>query len=305
MNQLWKKANKAKVRLAAKRAQLIRVAIRESIDIKRVVDDWLNAGNNPDITGAQAREWARTHVRVNSTELNKALKIIYSESYVLGQDVGLSALSKARVNKAPSSLRQLQNALNIDWDNWKAGNRAAARLLKPPTGLSTLLDSRSVTIQGLNRTTVDRIGTILAEILKKGEVPSTAVSAIAQELGKPSAEREAYLRELGYDEIDDMLYDPERALTIAQTEMSRAVSVANRELYTETGVELVEWLIAEPCDLCQENADVSPIRIGDIFPSGDTEPPAHPNCVCDIAPYVTDTQDIGEEALSFILGDED
>jgi len=305
VNQLWKKANKAKVRLAAKRAQLIRVAIRESVDVKRVVDDWLNAGNNSDITGAQAREWARTHVRVDSTELNKALKIIYSESYVLGQDMGLSALAKAKVNKAPSSMRQLKDAINIDWDNWKAGNRAAARLLKPPTGLSTLLDSRSVTIQGLNRTTVDRIGTILAEVLRKGEVPSTAVSAIAQELGKPSAEREEYLRELGYDEIDDMLYDPERALTIAQTEMSRAVSVANRELYTETGVELVEWLIAEPCDLCQENADVSPIRIGDTFPSGDTEPPAHPNCVCDIAPYVTDTRDIGEEALSFILGDED
>ena len=305
MNQLWKKANKAKVRLAAKRAQLIRVAIRESVDVKRVVDDWLNAGNNSDITGAQAREWARTHVRVDSTELNKALKIIYSESYVLGQDMGLSALAKAKVNKAPSSMRQLKDAINIDWDNWKAGNRAAARLLKPPTGLSTLLDSRSVTIQGLNRTTVDRIGTILAEVLRKGEVPSTAVSAIAQELGKPSAEREEYLRKLGYDEIDDMLYDPERALTIAQTEMSRAVSVANRELYTETGVELVEWLIAEPCDLCQENADVSPIRIGDTFPSGDTEPPAHPNCVCDIAPYVTDTRDIGEEALSFILGDED
>jgi len=92
---------------------------------------------------------------------------------------------------------------------------------------------------------------------------------------------------------------------IAQTEMSRAVAVASRELYEESGVELVEWLVADPCDLCQENADVSPIRIDETFPSGDTEPPAHPNCVCDIAPYVVDTRNIGEDALSFILGEED
>jgi len=302
---LWKKSNKAKVHLAAKRAQLIRVAIRESVDIEKVVKEWLNTNYTPDITGQQAREWARTHVHVNGTELSKALRVIYSESYVLGQDMGLSALAKARVNKAPSSMRQLQNAIDIDWNNWSAGNRAAARLLKPPTGLSTLLDSRGSTIQGLNATTKERIGTILADILKRGETPQTAVSAITEVLGKPSPERAKFLEKLGYDKIDAMLYDPERALTIAQTEMSRAVSVANRELYTETGVELVEWLIADPCDLCQENADVSPIRIDDTFPSGDTEPPAHPNCVCDLAPYVTDTRDIGEEALSFILGDEE
>ena len=87
--------------------------------------------------------------------------------------------------------------------------------------------------------------------------------------------------------------------------MSRATAVASRELYQDSGVELVEWLVAEPCDICQENADVSPIRIDETFPSGDTEPPAHPNCVCDIAPYVVDTRNIGEDALSFILGEED
>jgi hypothetical protein len=70
-------------------------------------------------------------------------------------------------------------------------------------------------------------------------------------------------------------------------------------------VELVEWLVADPCDICEENESVSPIGIGETFPSGDTEPPAHPNCVCDIAPYVADTRNIGEDALSMILGDEE
>jgi pyruvate/2-oxoglutarate dehydrogenase complex dihydrolipoamide acyltransferase (E2) component len=42
-----------------------------------------------------------------------------------------------------------------------------------------------------------------------------------------------------------------------------------------------------------------------IVSSPVNEPPAHPNCVCDISPYVVDTRNIGEDALSFILGDED
>lgn len=102
-----------------------------------------------------------------------------------------------------------------------------------------------------------------------------------------------------------MMSDSERALMIAQTEMSRAVSVANREMYQDSGVELVEWLVADPCDECQENADVSPIGIDETFPSGDTEPPAHPNCVCDLAPYMVDTKNIGEDALSLLLDDQE
>ena len=106
------------------------------------------------------------------------------------------------------------------------------------------------------------------------------------------------------EELEEFFDDSERALTIAQTEMSSAVSIASRELYQESGAELVEWIVADPCDLCQENADVSPIGIDDTFPSGDTEPPAHPNCVCDIAPYVVDTQNIGQYALDYILNGE-
>ncbi len=197
--------------------------------------------------------------------------------------MALSGIAKAKVNKAPSTLQQLRNAVSvINWDTWRAGNKPAALLLRPPRGLSDLLDRRNVTIQGVDRTTLDRLGTLLSRALAKGQTPKSVQS-----------------------EVEDLLGDSERALGIAQTEMSRAVAVASRELYQESGVELVEWLVADPCDLCQENADVSPIRIDETFPSGDTEPPAHPNCVCDIAPYVVDTRNIGEDALSFILGEED
>jgi len=277
MNRQWKKRNGAKIRLAARRAKLIRDAIKESINIERVINDW-NAQNFQTITPEQARDWARTNILPNSNALMRAFNTVYAESYILGEDIGLSALSKAKINKAPT-LKEMRNASSINWDKWKPGNRAAARLVKPPKGLSNLLDRRSITIQGLNQTSIDRIGSALARILERGDTPRDA-------------------------DISDIIDDPERALTITQTEMSRAVTTASRELYEESGVELVEWLVADPCDLCQENADVSPIRIDDTFPSGDTEPPAHPNCVCDIAPYIIDTQNIGEDALTYILDNE-
>jgi hypothetical protein len=279
-NQAWRKKNGAKVRLAARRAALIRQALRESVNISAVQEEWASAHPNPEtMTTEQARQWARTNVRVDSEPLMAALRTIYLESYLLGEDIAMNSIAKAKINKAPTK-QQLQRAVGINWDTWKAGNRAAALLVNKPRGLSTLLDGRSLTIQGINRTSLDRIGTRLAAALAQGLPPSQV-------------------------DLSDFFDDSERALAIAQTEMSRAVATASRQLYEESGVELVEWIVADPCDLCQENADVSPIRIDGTFPSGDTEPPAHPNCVCDISPYVVDTREIGEDALSYILDGEE
>ena len=279
-NQAWRKKNGAKVRLAARRSALIRQALRQSINISAVQEEWASAHPNPEsMTTEQARQWARTNIRVDSEPLMAALRTLYLESYLLGEDIAMNSIAKAKINKAPTK-QQLQRAVGINWDNWKAGNRAAALLVNKPRGLSTLLDNRGLTIQGINRTSLDRIGTRLANALAQGLPPSEV-------------------------DLSDFFDDSERALAIAQTEMSRAVATASRQLYEESGVELVEWIVADPCDLCQENADVSPIRIDDTFPSGDTEPPAHPNCVCDISPYVVDTRDIGEDALSYILDGEE
>jgi hypothetical protein len=231
-NQGWRKKNGAKVRLAARRATLIRQALRQSVSISQVQEDWASAQPNAEsMTTEQARQWARTNVRFNSEPLMAALRTLYSESYLLGEDIAMNSISKAKIDKAPTK-QQLQRAVGINWDNWKAGNRAAALLVNKPRGLSTLLDNRGVTIQGINRTTMDRIGTRLATALAQGLPPSEV-------------------------DLSDFFDDSERALAIAQTEMSRAVATASRELYEESGVELVEWIVADPCDLCQENADVS------------------------------------------------
>lgn len=284
MDRTWAKKQKAKVRLASKRANLVRKGIKNSIDANKVVNDWIATHNPVGTTTDTARTWARTHVYADTKAIANALNVIHIDAYLLGTDIGMSGIARARVHKAPT-LKELQRAIGINWDTWKPGNRAASLVVNPPRGLSSLLDSVNVTVNGINRTTLDRIGTILANGLKEGITPAEMARNMQSD-------------------IDELLDDSERALTIAQTETSRAVSIASRELYQESGVELVEWLVADPCDTCQENADVSPIGIGEVFPSGDTEPPAHPNCVCDIAPYLVDTQNIGSDALGIILGEE-
>lgn len=285
MNKVWAKKQKAKVRLAARHGNSVKKAIQSSIDVERAVRDWLDTHNPVGTTPQTARAWARTNIYADTSRIKNSLLTVYADGYLLGTDIGMSGIARARVNKAPS-LRDLKRAMGINWNTWKPGNRAASLIINPPRGLSSLLDARNVTVAGINNTTLDRIGTILAKGLKEGITPADMSRQMQ-------------------NEIDDLLGDSERALMIAQTETSRAVSIASRELYNESGVELVQWLVADPCDTCQENADVSPIGIGDTFPSGDTEPPAHPNCVCDLAPYLVDTRNIGEDALSYILDGEE
>ena len=303
MDKLWKKRQGAKIRVAAKHATAIQKGIKDSLDINLLVTDFFFAHNTAPITTSEARTWVMLHANARTNDLSKALTNLYAEAYVLGQDIGLSAIAKATINKAPT-LKEMQRGMGINWSTWKPGNRAAAALVNPKGGLQKLMASRGVTIDGITRTTYDRIGTQLAYALQRGLAPSSIAGQVTSLIGAPSPERTAYLIQQGYQAVNGVMQDPERALIIAQTEMSRAVSVASRELYQESGVELVEWLTADPCDECQENEDVSPIGIDETFPTGDTEPPAHPNCVCDLSPYVVDTSNIGEDALALTLDDQ-
>lgn len=249
------------MRLAAKNAGKVRRAFKEVLHGDEIARQWAEthpAGGS--VSPSMARDWARVHITASVKPMENALARIYAEGYVTGEYAAEYMLAhlKGLIRKAPEVTSGV-----VNWATWKPGNQAAAALVKPKGGLRQLLESQKIEVADqVMKTKIDRIGTLLAKGLEAG----WATEKMAKSLSV-------------------VIDDPQHALSIAQTEMSRAVSVATRDRYEAAGVEQVEWLVAEGCDICQENADASPINIGDEFPSGDTEPPAHPNCMCALASY--------------------
>jgi SPP1 gp7 family putative phage head morphogenesis protein len=84
--------------------------------------------------------------------------------------------------------------------------------------------------------------------------------------------------------IDDSAFDYKRANTIARTETRLANSNGTIDAWREVGrVEKKGWSTAEDDkveEVCQANAEAGDIPLDDVFPSGDSAPPAHPNCRC-------------------------
>lgn len=261
------------IRLAVKNAGKIRRAFKSVMDGEKIALDWQQthpAGGS--VSPQMARDWAQVHIITNKKPMQNALARIYAEGYVIGNKASAYMMAHLQGLRKASSDSPVSAGV-VDWANWKPGNAAAAALVRPKGGLESLLATRKITIADeVFHTKLDRIGTALAKGLEEGWT--------AQETAKA---------------VDVIIDDPQQALVIAQTEMSRAVSVATRDNYESAGVEQVEWLVAEGCDDCQENADASPIGIGDTFPSGDSEPPAHPNCMCALSAYYPEIASASED----------
>ena len=92
---------------------------------------------------------------------------------------------------------------------------------------------------------------------------------------------------------DNYAFSEDRAEMIARTETAVADIQGNMELYneaSENGIPILkQWITAED-DLvsedCEMNGDSDPIELDELFPSGASEPPEHPNCRCDILPVI-------------------
>ena len=260
-------AHGATVRIAAKHADRIRKEFQKAFNADDIVERWFHSHiGSESTTTQQARDWAKASITPDKKALLDSLKPLYADGWILGTVAGQYMLQKPIKKNIEVEAGKDPVITDVNWETWTPGNQAAAALVKPKGGLQNLLDRRNIVIDGISNTKIDRIGTVLGQALAEGITPR-AVSIL----------------------VDQVINDPQQALVIAQTEMSRAVSVASRDLYETSGVEQVEWLVAIGCEDCQENADASPIGIDEVFPSGDTEPPAHPNCMCALAPYMVDT----------------
>jgi len=98
------------------------------------------------------------------------------------------------------------------------------------------------------------------------------------------------------DELEvNYAFSPERASTIARTEIAHADTAGNMGAYRGSGVVSgKEWIAGSEtdCEECEANVDAGVIDLDEEFPSGDDAPPAHPNCVCDVLPVLKEE---GEE----------
>ena len=260
----YKPALEADARLAAKNALKIRAALAQSFDARWVYDNYLKT--NPIKSGnlaqdrARARAWVMLNVLVNMETLKEVMLRVWAEGYVTGEAFADEQLRFARErNKATDT--------DIDWANWRPGDRAAALLLRPPDAFKKLLASQGITFKELSDTTIRDIGNAVGEAI---------------ELGLP-AQRSA-------KRIKDHVASASRALSIAITEQNRAISFATVNRYKEAGLEKMEWEVSSPCDKCAQNAN-QVVAIGGTFNSGATQPPQHPHCRCVLLPVLPDFDD--------------
>jgi Dinitrogenase reductase ADP-ribosyltransferase (DRAT) len=245
--------------------------MRKQLNAKDVANAWINHNVNKGITSEDrltASSWIKVNTQLKGETLAKALELIYAGGWAFGKDDAISAI----------------NDTGFDWDTWSAGNEAAAALVDAPRGLTNLLYNKGIVLNGIDETTMDRIGSALALSLDQGL----------------SADETA-------DAIDYIIDDPARSMVIARTETSRALVDSNLTEYRDAGIESVQWLVADPCDICEQNSDMI-MPMGEEFPSGDVQPPAHPNCVCDLAPvsrfdYDPDTIQVDEAEDDIELAD--
>jgi SPP1 gp7 family putative phage head morphogenesis protein len=218
------------------------------------------------------------NVKLDLEVYKKVLRTHYAVMYVLGQREALENMATAaKAQKGPVATANSKPKTNaqgmpifdpsftINWDAWTPGNEAAAALLDEPGGLKDLLGNIDIQARGIADYSHDLLGRALADGIARGDTPVTIAN-----------------------DIRDSLSAPERALTIAITEGQRAKISANLDSYQANGVEQIEWTVNDPDDAdCLDN-EGEIVNMGDQFPSGDTQPPVHPNCQCDVIPVMPD-----------------
>ena len=248
-------------RMAAKNAVKIRAALKQVADFNSIFDQYADThpvpSNNRAMDRARARAWAIMNIRLHNEALESVIWWMWAEAYVLGDLAAQEWIAHAKETQ-----KAVDPKVIVDWSKWKPGDLAAALMLRRPRGFRQLLEQSGVLIRELSRTTLDDIGTALADSIELGLSAVQASKLIARHVASPS-----------------------RALTIAITEQNRAMTAASMERYRAAEIEQVEWEVSDPCDKCAQNQGVV-VTMGQSFPSGVTQPPQHPHCRCVLLPII-------------------
>lgn len=80
--------------------------------------------------------------------------------------------------------------------------------------------------------------------------------------------------------LQSVIENPDRAALISRTEVVNSFGQGLSIYGRESGAVGKEWQDTGADDICADNTAAGPIPFDADFPSGDTEPTAHPNCRC-------------------------
>ena len=261
-------------------------AMRDSVD-----------GINPTIADAQrryalvtkavgdpspAQAAANAAIRANLT-LKQQETVAVLRQIIADSTLAASHSAAAQIGAGATMLQGLDRfAAEIDWDAWKPGWAEAADLARAG-GLQRLLEAVDVTIKYMDETSLERIGTALANGLAAGspvtEMANNMLAVVSANMTGPDG---------AFD--PNLLAPPARAFLIAETETSRAMSAATADTYAQNDIEQWEWLAQTDedggpddrvCEICLD-------RDGETYDVGgdDLLPPQHPRCRCVMLPVV-------------------
>jgi|GEM_PF-4315610 len=116
----------------------------------------------------------------------------------------------------------------------------------------------------------------------------------------------------GPQEITKMIKDlfttfsERRAKVIAFTELSISAGEARYESYVRRNITYKKWITRgpRPCPICTGNRDQGQISMTQEFIGGQLTVPAHPLCMCDIIPVVSETWGGSSMAKSVFQGED-
>jgi SPP1 gp7 family putative phage head morphogenesis protein len=207
--------------------------------------------SGPDALTVTAESFART-VPLDSDELTHTIQQLYADSYTAGlKDADDSSVP------IPDSISSVVRA--SDWDTWTPGHPAAADQLAG-TGFDDLLRQAHVRVKDIDETTRQHIALALEHGVRNGDNSKTIADA-----------------------IDQVRHNPARSMTIARTEVNRAMTQASIASYKASGLSEFD-LLPSPgaCPICLALAESNPHSLNDIA----SQPPVHPNCRCAASPHL-------------------
>jgi 8-oxo-dGTP pyrophosphatase MutT (NUDIX family) len=207
----------------------------------------------------------------STAELERVMRQLIADAYT----AGLGTAARQSGGYVASAVGDV--AAGIDWSTWEPGDPSAS-LAAADGGLADLLDGAGISIDGIDATTLERIGNAVADGLAAGD----SVDTIA-----------------GY--LDGIVGDLSRAEMIAQTETARAVDAATLDTYASNGIEAFDVLTADgACQECTslEENNPWPVSEGSLVP-------VHPYCRCASSPVLIDAAGASVSDLPVEFGEGD